>query len=94
LRHSCGWELTRVLEVFLVRLTMLEAPEPWEEDSGSEELARRVDAHRCRQKECYESFAMWWNANENTDMLQYSGTISQSLRLSALYRRRSIEDNL
>ena len=26
-------------------------PEPWEDDSGSEDLAQRMDAHRCRQTE-------------------------------------------
>lgn len=30
---------------------MLEASESWEEDSGSEDLAQRIDAHRCRRRE-------------------------------------------
>jgi hypothetical protein len=56
---------------------MLKAPEPWEEDSGSEDLAQRIDSHRCRQREkCYERFVMWWNTNENRDMLQCSEMIS------------------
>jgi hypothetical protein len=34
-----------------VRPVMLGAPEPWEEDPGSEDLAQRIDAHRCRRRE-------------------------------------------
>jgi hypothetical protein len=49
--NGCSRELTRILEVLFVRPAMLEAPEPWEEDSGSEDLAQRMGTHRCRQTE-------------------------------------------
>ena len=63
----------------------------WVGGSGAED--GRASLQTDRQK-CYESFAMWWNAKENRDMLRCGEMIIPCLRLSAAYPRLSIEANL
>lgn len=41
-----------------------------------------------------KALQLWWNTNENRDMLQRSEMINPYLRLRVVYLRRSIEANL